>query len=132
MSNFGESKIGIKMKNQIKLLSIFALLLIITAVNAQPRFSVDDQIKNLSKILNLTGKQAEALKPILNAKMKKMESFRIENKGNRDEMREFMQKINKDYDEKILKLLDDEQKIKYEKWTAEREKRRPERPMRLN
>ncbi len=132
MSNFGESKIGIKMKNQIKLLSIFALLLIITAVNAQPRFSVDDQIKNLSKILNLTGKQVEALKPILNAKMKKMESFRIENKGNRGEMREFMQKINKDYDEKILKLLDDEQKIKYEKWKAEREKRRPERPMRLN
>jgi Spy/CpxP family protein refolding chaperone len=85
--------------------------------------SPDEQLKRLTKDLDLTADQQSRIKPILADSQKKMEDVRSNAGGDRQTMRDKMMQIRRDSDDQVRALLDDKQKEKFDKQEQEREDR---------
>ncbi len=110
------------------IVTIVCALVLFSAAAAQaqpPRMSVDEQIKQLEKELKLTAEQSKAIKEILTEQQKERQTLREQSQGDREAMREKMKAIREKADNKILALLNDEQKALYTKMIKERASRRP-------
>ena len=86
--------------------------------------SPDDQLKRLTKELDLTADQRSKIKPILVDTQKKIEDVRDNSSnGDRQAMREKLMQIRQDNNDQIRALLNDSQKEKYDKIQEQREDR---------
>jgi Spy/CpxP family protein refolding chaperone len=85
--------------------------------------SPDDQLKRLTKQLDLTADQQSKIKPILVDSQKKMEDARDSSNGDRQAMREKLMQIRQDTNDQIKAQLNDSQKDKFDKLQQEREDR---------
>jgi Spy/CpxP family protein refolding chaperone len=85
--------------------------------------SPDDQLKRMTKDLNLTADQQSKIKPILADEQKKMEDLRNDSSGDRQAMRGKMMEIRKDTNDQVRAQLDDKQKEKFDKEQQERQDR---------
>ncbi len=83
--------------------------------------SPDDQLKRMTKDLNLTADQQAKIKPILVDGQKKMEDARNDSSADRPTMRGKMMQIRKDTNDQVRALLDDKQKEKFDKQEQERQ-----------
>ncbi|HNW59679.1 MAG TPA: hypothetical protein PKI62_08400 [bacterium] len=104
--------------------SAVLLLAAVAALAQPPRWSVDEQLKRLEQDLKLTAEQSKSIKTILTDQQKEMQTIREQNQGDHEAMREKMQALRKKYDDKILAVLNDAQKVEYKKMLEERAKRR--------
>jgi len=116
-----------------QLVSVLALALLVQATSpAQPRrLSPEERTAELKKELSLTEEQAAKVKSIFEQHDKEVRKLFEASGGDRAAMREAMQQKVKQTDEKILALLNPEQKAKYRELMKERrarfEQRRRER-----
>jgi protein CpxP len=116
-----------------QLVSVLALALLVQASSpAQPRrLSPEERTAELKKELSLTEEQAAKVKSIFEQHDKEVRKLFEASGGDRAAMREAMQQKVKETDEKILALLNPEQKAKYTELMKERrarfEQRRRER-----
>ena len=85
--------------------------------------SPDDQLKRLTKELDLTADQQSKIKPILADTQKKMEDARDNSNSDRQAMREKMMQIRQDNNDQIRAQLNDSQKEKFDKLQEQREDR---------
>lgn len=83
--------------------------------------SPTDQLRRMTKELNLTADQQSKVKPILVDQRKKMDDVRSDSSLDRRAMRDKMAQIRKDANDQIRALLDDKQKEKLDKIEQERE-----------
>ena len=83
----------------------------------------DEQLKRMTKNLNLTADQQAKIKPILVDARKKMEDVRNDSSGDRQAMRQKMMQIRRDTNDQVRALLDDKQKEKFDKLEQERQDR---------
>jgi hypothetical protein len=83
----------------------------------------DEQLKRMTKDLNLTVDQQAKIKPILMDEQKKMEDLKNDSSGDRREMRGKMMQIRQDTNDQVRALLDDKQKDKFDKEQQERQDR---------
>ena len=88
-----------------------------------PRFSVDDQVKDLKEKLNLNDAQADTIKTILEDQREQFQKLRDNFGDDRSAMREEIGKIREETDKKINEILNDEQKEKYKEYQEERRNR---------
>lgn len=89
----------------------------------------EDRVKQLDEKLKLSDDQKTKLTAVFTEQVEAMKKFREEMQGgDRDAMREKMQKMRADNDAKVTAVLTDDQKKTYEAWQkeqrAEMEKRR--------
>ena len=85
--------------------------------------SPDDQLKRMTKDLNLTSDQQTKIKPILVDQQKKMDDLRNDSSLDRQTMRSKMMQIRQDTTDQVRAQLDDKQKEKFDKQQQEREDR---------
>jgi protein CpxP len=85
--------------------------------------SPDEQLKRLTKDLDLTADEQTKIKPILADAQKKMEDMRNDSSGDRQAMRQKMIQIRQDTNGQIRAQLDDKQKEKFDKQEQERQDR---------
>jgi Spy/CpxP family protein refolding chaperone len=85
--------------------------------------SPDDQLKRLTKDLDLTADEQSKIKPILVDGQKKMDDARNDSSGDRQAMRQKMMQIRQDTNDQIRAQLDDKQKEKFDKQEQERQDR---------
>lgn len=89
----------------------------------------EERVKQLDEKLKLSDDQKTKLTAVFTAQAESMKKFREEMQGgDRDAMREKMQKMRAENDAKVTAVLTDDQKKTYEAWQkemrAEMEKRR--------
>ena len=89
----------------------------------RPMESVDDQIKHLSKKLNLTGDQQAKLKPILEDQRKQMEQIHNDSSLSREDRFSKMQALRQSSDTQIKSVLTEEQQKNFDKMRAEQQDR---------
>jgi Spy/CpxP family protein refolding chaperone len=85
--------------------------------------SPDEQLKRLTKDLDLTADEQSKIKPILVDGQKKMEDARNDSSGDRQAMRQKTMQIRQDTNDQIRAQLDDKQKEKFDKQEQERQDR---------
>jgi Spy/CpxP family protein refolding chaperone len=88
-----------------------------------PMESVDDQIKHLSKKLNLTDDQQAKLKPILEDQRKQMEQIHGDSSLSREDRFSKMQALRQSSDTQIKSVLTEEQQKSFDKMRAEQQDR---------
>lgn len=81
------------------------------------------QLTALKEAVNLTEDQEKAVKPIMEAQMKKQRE--LMEAGPSDDMREKMMALRTETNDKIKKVLKEDQLEKFEKYQAEQRNRRP-------
>jgi Spy/CpxP family protein refolding chaperone len=111
------------MKFSLFLVVLFAVFCSIN-IFAQRGMSVEERMKELDKQLDLSDKQYSQVEKIMENQSKKFRNLWQESNGNRESMREEGRKLRKETDDKIMKVLNDEQKKKYKKLMEERRKNR--------
>jgi len=89
--------------------------------------SVDDQIKNLTKQLDLTETQQTQVKTILQDQRDQMKKIMQDSSGSREDKWSKARDIHQQASGKIRDLLTDEQKPKYDKLEQEQRERMQER-----
>ena len=89
----------------------------------RPMGSVDDQIKHLSKKLNLTDDQQAKLKPILEDQRKQMEAIHSDSSLSREDRFSKMQALRQSSDAQIKSVLNEEQQKNFDKMRAEQQER---------
>ena len=89
----------------------------------RPMESVDDQIKHLSKKLNLTDDQQAKLKPILEDQRKQMEQIHGDSSLSREDRFSKMQALRQSSDTQIKSVLTEEQQKSFYKMRAEQQDR---------
>jgi Spy/CpxP family protein refolding chaperone len=89
--------------------------------------SPDEQLKRMTKDLDLTADEQAKIKPILVDEQKKMEDLRNDSGGDRQAMRQKMMQIRQDGNDQVRTLLDDKQKEKFDKLEQQREGRMHDR-----
>jgi protein CpxP len=89
----------------------------------RPMESVDDQIKHLSKKLNLTSDQQAKLKPILEDQRKQMEAVHNDSSLSREDKFSKMQALRQSSDTQIKGVLTDEQSKSFDKMREEQRDR---------
>ena len=85
--------------------------------------SPDEQLKRMTKDLDLTADEQAKIKPILVDEQKKMEDLRNDSSGDRQAMRQKVMQIRQDGNGPVRALLDDKQKEKFDKLEQRREDR---------
>lgn len=113
-------------KNKLSLILFlsFIIVLVIGCSNErEPRFSIDDQIKDLKQKLELSDQQADQIRTILEEQRGQFEKLREEAGGDRSQMRERFMQVREETDSKIKDILDDDQKEKYGQIQEERRER---------
>lgn len=111
-------------------IAIMGLLFISSLVIAQPRgnrMSVEDQMKEYNEKLNLDEDQFKSIEKILTDMRAKMEEERENMSGDFSNMREKMMELIGERDKKIKEVLNDDQKIEFDKMLEERRKQMEER-----
>jgi periplasmic protein CpxP/Spy len=88
-----------------------------------PMGSVDDQIKHLSKKLNLTDDQQAKLKPILEDQRKQMDAIHSDSSLSREDRFSKMQTLRQSSDAQIKGVLNEEQQKNFDKMRAEQQER---------
>ena len=101
------------------LLVSLSFLVLITAINAQPRFSPQDRLERLKERLSLTKDQSVKVEKILVKADEEMQKLRARENPDRAEFRKIMDNSNNE----IMKVLNKTQKAEYEKMLNERRKR---------
>jgi hypothetical protein len=89
----------------------------------RPMMSVDDQIKHLSKKLNLSDDQQTKLKPILEDQRKQMEAVHNDSSLSRDDRMTKMQSLRQSTDTQIKSVLNDDQQKTFDKMRADEQAR---------
>ena len=89
----------------------------------RPMESVDDQIKHLSKKLNLTDDQQAKLKPVLEDQRKQMEQIHGDSSLSRQDRFSKMQALRQSSDTQIKSVLTEEQQKTFDKMRAEQQDR---------
>ncbi len=89
----------------------------------RPMESVDDQIKHLSKKLNLSDDQQAKLKPILEDQRKQMEAIHGDSSLSREDRFGKMQALRQSSDAQIKSVLNEEQQKNFDKMRAEQQER---------
>ncbi len=89
----------------------------------RPMESVDDQIKHLSKKLNLTDDQQAKLKPILEDQRKQIEQIHGDSSLSREDRFSKMQALRQSSDTQIKSVLTEEQQKSFDKMRAEQQDR---------
>ena len=89
----------------------------------RPMESVDDQIKHLSKKLNLSDDQQAKLKPILEDQRKQMEAIHSDSSLSREDRFSKMQALRQSSDAQIKGVLNEEQQKNFDKMRAEQQDR---------
>jgi periplasmic protein CpxP/Spy len=84
--------------------------------------SVDDQLSDLSSKLKLTDAQKPQVRAILQDQQDQMKQVMENSSGSREDNRAKMHEIHQASSAKIRDLLTDDQKAKYDKMQAERQK----------
>ena len=84
---------------------------------------VDDQIKHLSKKLNLSDDQQAKLKPILEDQRKQMEAIHNDSSLSREDRFSKMQALRQSSDAQIKSVLTEEQQKSLDKMRAEQQDR---------
>jgi periplasmic protein CpxP/Spy len=87
------------------------------------RESVDDQIKHLSKKLNLSDDQQAKLKPIFEDQRKQMEAIHNDSSLSREDRFTKMQALRQSSDAQIKGVLNEEQQKSFDKMRAEQQER---------
>lgn len=95
-------------------------------MRGNPEQMMARQLTSLKEAVGLTEDQEKAVKPILEAQMKKQRE--LMEAGPSDDMREKMMAIRTDTNAKIKKVLTEEQLPKFEKWQEAQRNRRPGGP----
>jgi Spy/CpxP family protein refolding chaperone len=85
--------------------------------------SVDDQIKHLSKKLNLTDDQQAKLKPVFEDQRKQMAAIHNDSSLSREDRFSKMQALRQSSDGQIKSLLNEEQQKSFDKMRAEQQER---------
>ncbi|MGA9814210.1 MAG: hypothetical protein WBQ64_15595 [Terriglobales bacterium] len=85
--------------------------------------TVDDQIKHLSKKLNLSDDQQAKLKPILEDQRKQMDEIRNDSSLSREDRFSKMQEARQGSDTQIKSVLNDDQQKTFDKMREERANR---------
>jgi periplasmic protein CpxP/Spy len=85
--------------------------------------SVDDQIKHLSKKLNLSADQQGKLKPILEDQRKQMEAIHSDSSLSREDRFSKMQTLRQSSDAQIKSVLTDDQQKSFDKMRADQQER---------
>jgi len=109
------------MKNRVFLISLSFFILIAT-VNAQPRFTPQDRLERLKEKLSLTKEQSIKVEKILVKSDEEMNKLRASENPDRAAFRKIMDSSNKE----IEKLLNEKQKLEFNKLLEERRNRRQE------
>ena len=89
----------------------------------RPMESVDDQVKHLSKKLNLSDDQQAKLKPILEDQRKQMEAIHSDTSLSREDRFSKMQTLRQSSDAQIKGVLNEEQQKNFDKMRAEQQDR---------
>ena len=76
--------------------------------------NADQQLKKMTKKLNLSADQQAQIKPMLESQDQQMEQLRMDKTMSRQDRRQKMMDIRQDTHEKIKGVLNDTQKQKYE------------------
>ena len=88
-----------------------------------PMGSVDDQIKHLSKKLNLTDDQQAKLKPILEDQRKQMDTIHSDSSLSREDRFSKMQTLRQSSDTEIKSVLNEDQQKSFDKMREEQHDR---------
>ena len=89
----------------------------------RPMPSVDDQIKHLSKKLNLNDDQQAKLRPILEDQRKQMDTIHNDSSLSREDRFGKMQELRKSSDDQIKSVLNPDQQKNFEKMRDEQHDR---------
>ena len=89
--------------------------------------SVDDDVKQLSKELNLTDSQKTQVKAILQDQRDQMKKIMEDSSGSREDRFSKMREIHEKSSASVRDILTDEQKTKYDKLQEERRQHAQER-----
>jgi Spy/CpxP family protein refolding chaperone len=108
------------------------MLVIVSSSLAQPpgrgRLSPEEKAVELQKVLNLSDSLTAKVKTIYEEQQAELQKQFESSGGDRMAMREAMQAKGKETDEKILALLNDEQKAQYADFVKQRRSRFEQRP----
>jgi Spy/CpxP family protein refolding chaperone len=85
--------------------------------------SVDDQLKHLSKKLNLSDDQQAKLKPILEDQRKQMETIHNDSSLSREDRFSKMQELRKNSDDQIKSVLNADQQKNFDKMREQQHER---------
>jgi Spy/CpxP family protein refolding chaperone len=115
------------MQTTIKRMTIVPILILGIAIlfsnvmQAQPqRMSMEERVKILKDSLKLSDEQTTKVTKILEDQREERTSAMNKNRGNREAMQTFMQKLMKNTDEKIKAVLTEEQAKKYDNLLKDR------------
>lgn len=89
----------------------------------RPMESVDEQVKHLTKKLNLSDDQQAKLKPILEDQQKQMGAIHNDSSLSREDRFSKMQALRQSSDAQIKGLLNDEQQKSFDKMRADQQER---------
>jgi len=120
------------MKQPIIILLVMMLLTSFFANAQMMRMNPKERAEELKEKLNLTDEQTKQAEEIYIKADKEMKETMFEGARNRERLREAMETIMSNIDIKILKILNDEQKEKYNEMIQERNERMPMRQRNFN
>ena len=89
--------------------------------------SADDQLKHLTKRLNLSDDQQTKIKPILEDQQNQMQQLRADNSTSREDRWKKMREIHENSDNQIKSVLNEDQQKKFEEMREEQRSRMKER-----
>lgn len=89
--------------------------------NGPPRMTAADELKRLDKQLKLTDEQKKEITPILEDRLKKMESLHSDESLSREEGMTKMKAIFEESNGKIRALLTEDQQKKFDKMKKQRQ-----------
>ncbi|MGQ1889101.1 Spy/CpxP family protein refolding chaperone [Thermophagus sp. OGC60D27] len=131
------------MKQISKLTTIIVVALLMISINetsAQNRrqgppaapdsTQIIEMVDNLAKELSLTDVQKEKIKELHLSQLEEMKTNRQNGENDRQKMREEMEESRKELQEKVMQILNDEQKEKYTELMEKRLNQRPQRSQR--
>jgi Spy/CpxP family protein refolding chaperone len=87
----------------------------------------DEQLKHLTKALNLTDAQQTQIKPLLADRDEQLKALRTDNTGDPKANHAKMRTINQDFESKFQAILTDDQKQKYADFKEQQRQRMEER-----
>ena len=112
------------------LLTLLILISIATSQGRGQRLSIDEQITKLDELLVLNDAQKDTIKSLIQDYRIKMGSMRdnmMSGGGDRASMMESFRTEMKKHNKKIVAVLNDKQKLKYEEYIVEQMENRQQR-----
>jgi hypothetical protein len=96
------------------------------------RMDPERQLRHLTRVLNLSSAQQQAVLPILKDRARQMESLRKDQTFSRQARRQQMMSIQSTTQDRIKAVLNDTQKKQYDEMLSQQRKRMQERMQRWN